>query len=196
MGKDTSHTMDAVRRSSRLEILERIKHAVHEQVDDWTYKWVCGELGLGEEVEVPRLSVERMNILIERFGPLRPFGDLVTDKIEQYIKWIEQAYVDSRRFPDFDVITVNARYEAGASPGGQKRAMSFIADSYERIGERGVYSTRWKQDLTLEYDDKETPEDVAIGKMHALKEGLEHVLVPTAVFDIDGLSLTIKQKQA
>ncbi len=174
-----------VRRSSRNEIFERVKRdGFHNQ--NKSYFIACQALSL-DPVEYQELGEsapefakcnQSVEELIERFGPLRPVGDLVYKDVGGFVEALKNAYTDSRRVAGFQGIELIGQAKK-VSSSSVRDLYEFSTGILESIGDQedsGIYQTLWKFRYQRDRDDEDPLETDVEANMLNLQSSLETAL--------------------
>ena len=169
-----------VRRSSKGELLERIKGKAVSNSDYRLCGWVNLQLGVDsdfceEEVSDDKRKVSKaeQQSFYKMFGPLRKSQPLLTDKPQRFMEFVCGAYTDAVKYPEFTGIKIKAD-SVFISGGGTSKTYCFEAKFFEMPG---LTSQTYETKLSFKYqhfheEGKHNLEDYVSEQLKDLRAGL------------------------
>jgi hypothetical protein len=214
---------NAVIRSTRVEVFERIKHHSSSDLtnDRAVCLWAYDELGerpfLDREDYLPddsllastcrtigeptyadlalsrRVNEKVQDLLLNTFGPLRQPEDLKTEESEEFLRWVEEAYRDSSRYETFDGLEITASMGTGYSEDRGESKTFPVKIGFSELVEGSPYQTSFSYKLKHYSGGGQTPGDEVHEKLTEMKERLEQMLVG-AEMAVQGRILKIEKE--
>lgn len=187
--------VEAVRRSSREDILDRICQYASNKSDYPLYAWACVQLGIDTEHKARNVSKGEQEQLFKKFGPLRTRRDLLTKYSGRFAELVQETYTDAVRYPEFGEGMIIIASSTLESQGSGSRTYHFEAGFNERFAlERKTYETKWAYDYEHGHDEgPHDPDEYVSEQLKSLRCLLSRRLTEANI-NVDGNCLIISRK--